>query len=58
MVEAGNAASGALGQAARESDSWENVTGELNEAQRQLQATLGKPVMQEIIPVIQSFPPP
>lgn len=55
MVEAGNAASGALGQAARESDSWENVTGELNEAQRQLQATLGKPVMQEIIPVIQKF---
>lgn len=41
MVEAGNKASGALGQAARESDSWENATGELKEAQRQLQAVLG-----------------
>lgn len=55
MVEAGNEASGAIGQAARESDAWENVTGELNEAQRQLQATLGKPVMKNLIPVIQKL---
>lgn len=55
MVEAGNKASGALGQAARESDSWANVTGELDEAQRQLQATLGKPVMDKLIPVVQKF---
>ena len=34
MVEAGNEASGALGQAAREADSWANVTGELSEAVR------------------------
>lgn len=55
MVEAGNKASGALGQAARESDSWENATGELREAQRQLQAVLGKPVMKNTIPIIQKF---
>ena len=55
MVEAGNKASGALGQAARESDSWENATGELKEAQRQLQAVLGKPVLKNTIPIIQKF---
>ena len=55
MVEAGNKASGALGQAARESDSWENATGELKEAQRQLQAVLGDPVMKNTIPIIQKF---
>lgn len=55
MVEAGNKASGALWQAARESDSWENATGELREAQRQLQAVLGKPVLKNTIPVIQKF---
>lgn len=51
----GNKASGALGQAARESDSWENATGELKEAQRQLQAVLGKPVLKNTIPIIQKF---
>lgn len=55
MVEAGNKASGAIGQAARESDSWENVTGELKEAYRQLQAQVGKPVLEKAIPVIQKI---
>lgn len=55
MVEAGNAASGALGQAAREADSWTNVTGELDEAMYQLQATLGNPVLESLIPVIQNL---
>lgn len=55
MVEAGNKASGALGQAAREAGSWENVTGELNEAYRQLQATIGAPVLEQVIPVIQTI---
>lgn len=55
MVEAGNAASGAIGQAARESDSWENVTGELSEAWRQLQAQVGKPVLQKAVPIIQKI---
>lgn len=55
MVEAGNKASGALGQAAREADSWANVTGELSEAWRQLLAALGSPVMEGLIPVIQEI---
>lgn len=53
MVEAGNAASGALGQAAREADSWTNVTGEAAESWRQLLAVLGSPVLEALIPVIQ-----
>ncbi|MBQ9839006.1 MAG: hypothetical protein IJO56_05920 [Oscillospiraceae bacterium] len=55
MVEAGNALSGAMGQAARESDSWSNVTGELSESIRQLQAAAGKPLMKRLIPVIQGI---
>lgn len=55
MVEAGNKASGALGQAAREADSWTNVQGELDEAMRQFQATLGSPVLEAVIPVIQGI---
>lgn len=53
MVEAGNEASGAIGQAARESDSWENVTGELAEAFKQLQAEVGKPALKKLTPIIQ-----
>lgn len=53
MVEAGNKASGALGQAAREADSWTNVTGELSEAWRQFLAILGGPVLQGLTPLIQ-----
>lgn len=55
MVEAGNAASGALGQAAREADSWANVTGELSEAWRQLLAQLGGPILTGLIPIIQGI---
>ena len=55
MVEAGNAASGALGQAAREADSWANVTGELSEAWRQLLAKLGGPLLSGLIPIIQGI---
>lgn len=55
MVEAGNQASGALGQAARESDSWTNATGELNEAMKQLQAIIGSPIMEGLIPIIQGI---
>lgn len=47
MVEAGNKASGAFGQAAREADGWENVTGNLQDAWTRLQATLGKPVLEQ-----------
>lgn len=53
MVEAANEASGALGQAARESDAWANVTGELKEAWRQFTAVLGEPVMDAVTPILQ-----
>ena len=55
MVEAGNKASGAIGQAARESDAWENVNGELTESIRQLQAEAGKPFLQQLTPIIQKL---
>lgn len=54
MVEAGNQASGALGQAAREADSWTNVTGEATEAWKQFQAVIGAPVLETLIPIIQN----
>lgn len=53
MVKDANAASGALGQAARESDGLENVLGNLKEAWNQLLAVIGKPVLQGAVTVIQ-----
>lgn len=55
MVEAGNAASGAIGQAARESDGWENVTGELAEVMRLLQVEAGKPALKKLVPIIKKI---
>lgn len=55
MVEAGNAASGALGQAAREADAWTNVTGEAAEATRLLLAQLGSPILAGLTPLIQGY---
>lgn len=52
MVEAGNAASGALGQAAREADSWTNVTGELAETWQQLLAVWGSPIVSGLTPLL------
>ena len=46
MVEDANAASGALGQAARESETWTNVTGNLKQSWTDFQAVLGKPVLE------------
>ena len=43
MVKDANKLSGALGQAARESDGWENVTGNLKDTWRQFLAEAGKP---------------
>lgn len=45
MVEDANAASGALGQAARESDTWTNQTGNLQQAWTDFQAALGDNVL-------------
>lgn len=42
MVEDANKLSGAVGQAAREADTWTNQTGNLNQALKNLKANLGK----------------
>lgn len=55
MVEAGNEASGALGQAAREADSWVNVMGELKEAWRLMLGALGDPLLEGLIPIVQGI---
>lgn len=55
MVKDANAASGALGQAARESDGWENVLGNLKESWNQLLAVVGKPILQGAVTVIKSI---
>lgn len=49
MVEDGNKLSGALGQAAREGESLENVTGNLKQAWENLKAQLGQYVLQSTI---------
>lgn len=55
MVKDANAASGALGQAARESDGLENVLGNLKETWNQFLAVVGKPVLKVAVTVIQSI---
>lgn len=55
MVKDANALSGAMGQAARESDGWENVIGNLKEAWNQLLAAVGKPILQGAVTVIKTL---
>lgn len=55
MVKDANELSGAMGQAAREADGWENVTGNLKEAVKQLMAAVGQPVLAAIIPIVQNI---
>jgi hypothetical protein len=55
MAEAANKASGAYGQAAREADSWANVTGELKEAWKQFTAVFGESAIETMTPVIQGI---
>lgn len=55
MVTDSQKLSGAMGQASRESDGWENVTGNLNETFRQFQATIGTPILEELVPIIQDI---
>lgn len=45
--------SGAIGQAARESDAWTNVIGNLKEAWRQATGVLGQPIIAVLTPVLQ-----
>lgn len=53
MVEDGNKLSGALGQAARKSDAWENQLGNLKQSWVDLQAKLGKSVLPKVIDKMQ-----
>ncbi len=55
MVKDANELSGAMGQAAREADGWENVTGNLSEAWKQFLAVIGEPLLEAIIPIIQKI---
>lgn len=53
MVEDSMKLSGAMGQAQREADGWENVQGNLTEAWKQFQAAVGTSVLENLIPLIQ-----
>ena len=55
MVKDANALSGAMGQAARESDGLENVLGNLKETWKQLLAVVGQPILQLTISVIKQL---
>lgn len=55
MVTDAQELSGAMGQAAREADGWENVQGNLNETWKQFQSQVGTPFLEAIIPVIQDI---
>lgn len=52
MVEDANAASGALGQAARESDTWTNQVGNLKQAWTDFQAKVGEKVLPKVIEAV------
>lgn len=47
--------SGAMGQAARESESYSNVTGNLQRAWKEVLSTLGGPVLKSVTPAIQKL---
>lgn len=51
-VKEANELSGAMGQAARESGSYENVLGNLSETWKQLLATIGEPILEEVIELV------
>lgn len=55
MVKEANQLSGAMGQASREADGWENVTGNLKEAWKQLLAVVGQPVLQVATQIVKKL---
>ncbi len=55
MVEDANKASGALGQAARESDTWTNQTGNLKQAWTDFKAILGDKVLPVAVDVVKKM---
>lgn len=55
MVEDANKLSGAMGQAAREADTWTNQTGNLNQAWKNLKANLGKIILPGAIQAVKAI---
>lgn len=55
MVVDAQELSGAMGQAAREADGWQNVQGNLNEAWRQFSAVKGQAMLDALIPAMQEL---
>lgn len=55
MVEDANALSGAMGQAARESDTWSNVTGNLSQSVKDLTTTLGRTLLPAAITLVKAI---
>lgn len=53
MVTDAQELSGAMGQASREADGYENVMGNLKEAWKQFQAIIGAPTLELLIPIVQ-----
>ena len=55
MVVDAQELSGAMGQASKEADGWENIQGNLNESWKQFMAAAGEPFLQNLIPVVQQI---
>lgn len=55
QIVASQKLSGAFGQASREMDGWENVTGNAKEAWKQFQAAVGAPFLEAITPIVQEL---
>lgn len=55
MVEDANKASGALGQAARESDTWTNQTGNLKQAWTDFQSVIGQNVLPLAVGIVKKM---
>ena len=55
MVEEANELSGAIGQASRESDTWTNQTGNLNQAFTDLKAEIGQYLLPTVIDIVKKF---
>lgn len=55
LVKDANQLSGAMGQASREADGWENVTGNLKEAWKQFLAVVGQPILQVATQVVKQL---
>ena len=55
MVKDANKLSGAMGQAARESEGWENVLGNLKEQWKQLLVVIGQPILSGAVSVVKKM---